>query len=190
VSVPAELDAVDLLEALDPLSVPSYVIGRDGRLRWLNAAAKRMFGDLEGQEFETVVAPEYRERARAERARKLRGTMSSEYELEVIDAEGRRVVAEVNSVALKEDEHVLAIFGLLQPIRVAGTNERRGMLTPRQREVLRLLAEGASTTQIASELHVTRETVRNHIRAVLRALGAHSRLEAVAVARRQGLLGS
>jgi len=56
-------------------------------------------------------------------------------------------------------------------------------LTPRQAEVLRLLEQGRSTTQIAAELHLSRETVRNHVRQVLHALGASSRLEAVAVAR-------
>jgi DNA-binding NarL/FixJ family response regulator len=57
-------------------------------------------------------------------------------------------------------------------------------LTPRQAEVLRLLEHGRSTTQIAHELHLSQETVRNHVRHLLRALGVNSRLEAVAVARR------
>jgi len=47
--------------------------------------------------------------------------------------------------------------------------------------VLRLLEQGRSTEQIARELHLSTETVRNHIRALLRSLGAHSRLEAVAI---------
>jgi DNA-binding NarL/FixJ family response regulator len=54
--------------------------------------------------------------------------------------------------------------------------------------VLRLLERGRSTAQIAEQLHLSIETVRNHIRAVLRALDAHSRLEAVAVARREHLV--
>jgi DNA-binding CsgD family transcriptional regulator len=54
--------------------------------------------------------------------------------------------------------------------------------------VLRHLAVGASTEQIARELNISVETVRNHIRAVLRKLGARSRLEAVAKARSQGLI--
>ena len=61
----------------------------------------------------------------------------------------------------------------------------RVFLTPRQAEVLRLLERGRSTEQIADQLHLSLETVRNHIRAVLRALNVHSRLEAVAVARRE-----
>jgi DNA-binding NarL/FixJ family response regulator len=55
-------------------------------------------------------------------------------------------------------------------------------LTPRQAEVLDLLERGRSTRQIAEELHLSVETVRNHIRHLLRAMGAHSRLEAVAIA--------
>jgi two-component system, NarL family, nitrate/nitrite response regulator NarL len=56
-------------------------------------------------------------------------------------------------------------------------------LTPRQAEVLQLLERGRSTAQIAEELHLSRETVRNHVRHLLHAVGATSRLEAVAVAR-------
>jgi DNA-binding NarL/FixJ family response regulator len=48
---------------------------------------------------------------------------------------------------------------------------------------LRLLEHGRSTQQIAEELHLSPETVRNHVRHVLRNLGVHSRLEAVALAR-------
>jgi DNA-binding NarL/FixJ family response regulator len=61
-------------------------------------------------------------------------------------------------------------------------------LTPRQLEVLQLLARGITTDGIAADLHLSRETVRNHVRAVLERLGATSRLEAVAFARRDGLV--
>ena len=43
---------------------------------------------------------------------------------------------------------------------------------------------------LAGELHLSLETVRNHVRGILRALGVHSRLEAVAVARREHLVAS
>ena len=56
-------------------------------------------------------------------------------------------------------------------------------LTPRQIEVLQLLERGRSTAQIADELHLSQDTVRNHIRRLMRTLGAHSRLEAVFLAR-------
>jgi DNA-binding NarL/FixJ family response regulator len=63
------------------------------------------------------------------------------------------------------------------------TREPHPHLTPRQAEVLRLLEHGRSTSQIADQLHLSQETVRNHVRHLLRALGVNSRLEAVAVAR-------
>lgn len=61
-------------------------------------------------------------------------------------------------------------------------------LTPRQREILRLLSAGASTDEIANELFISKETVRNHVRQILKALSAHSRLAAVAKARTLGLV--
>jgi len=61
-------------------------------------------------------------------------------------------------------------------------------LTPRQREVLTLLGEGRPARQIAHTLVISETTVRNHIRAILRELGAHSQLEAVAKARLLGIV--
>ena len=63
-----------------------------------------------------------------------------------------------------------------------------GVLTPRQTEILALIANGESTKEIAQMLHISEETVRNHVRHALRRLRAHSRAEAVAVAYRTGLL--
>ena len=58
--------------------------------------------------------------------------------------------------------------------------ERGPALTPRQREILGLLAQGVRARQIASRLKLSETTVRNHIQAILLALGVHSQLEAVA----------
>jgi DNA-binding NarL/FixJ family response regulator len=60
-------------------------------------------------------------------------------------------------------------------------------LTPREREVLALLAEGASNKAIARALSVSVRTVKFHVASLTEKLGARSRLEAVAVARRAGL---
>lgn len=54
--------------------------------------------------------------------------------------------------------------------------------------MLRLLATGASTKGIATELHLSVNTVRNHIQQVLVKLGAHSKLEAVSIALQGGLV--
>jgi PAS domain S-box-containing protein len=61
-------------------------------------------------------------------------------------------------------------------------------LTRRELEILRMIATGMSTKAAADKLHVSPATVRNHVQNILGKLGAHSRLEAVAVATRQRLL--
>src|SRR5436190_1055149 len=58
----------------------------------------------------------------------------------------------------------------------------------REREVLTLLDRGLGVGRIASELGITRNPARNYVQAVLTKLGAHSQLEALAIARREGLL--
>lgn len=63
-------------------------------------------------------------------------------------------------------------------------------LTPRQLEVLRLLAEGRSTAEIATELGLRETTVRNYVANLLAALGAHTRLQAVIAAKKARLIES
>ncbi|TMB95735.1 MAG: response regulator transcription factor [Chloroflexi bacterium] len=61
-------------------------------------------------------------------------------------------------------------------------------LTARELEVLRLLANGSSTSAASTLLGISTATLRAHVQAILRKLGAHSRLEAVAEAARLGLI--
>jgi PAS domain S-box-containing protein len=61
-------------------------------------------------------------------------------------------------------------------------------LTRRELEVLRLLARGAETPEIARELGISSTTARNHIQHLLEKLGAHTRLQVVSLAHRSGLL--
>ena len=61
-------------------------------------------------------------------------------------------------------------------------------LTPRELEVLRALATGLSTAEIGARLSVSVNTVRTHVQNVTGKLGAHSKLEAVAIAMRRGLV--
>jgi DNA-binding NarL/FixJ family response regulator len=61
-------------------------------------------------------------------------------------------------------------------------------LTPREIEVLKLLADGVSNQQIAEKLVLSMHTVRNHVQNVITKLGAHSKLEAVATAVREGII--
>jgi DNA-binding NarL/FixJ family response regulator len=63
-------------------------------------------------------------------------------------------------------------------------------ISAREQEVLELLGQGASTAGIAGQLFLSVHTVRNHVQSILTKLGAHSKLEAVAIATREGLLSS
>ncbi|HXL78134.1 MAG TPA: response regulator transcription factor [Candidatus Eisenbacteria bacterium] len=73
-------------------------------------------------------------------------------------------------------------------------NKRREMdsqlesLTPREKEVLRLMAEGMSSRDIAARLGISYTTVRTHIRSLGSKLGVHSKLEVIVKARELGLI--
>jgi PAS domain S-box-containing protein len=183
-----ERSSIELTGTLRNVKVPSFVAGSDGTITWLNDAAERTFGDLRGRPFTTVVAPEHAGIVRRQLQRKLRGEPVTDYEVDVFTADGRRRRAEISSVPIENGDDCHAVFGVVLPGEPRDRPPRAPRLTPRQEQVLQLLGEGASTEQIAAMLDVRRETVRNHVRHVLRALGAHSRLEAVAFAHRQGLL--
>lgn len=66
----------------------------------------------------------------------------------------------------------------------------RQSLTARETDVLRLLAVGQCNKTIARELEISSSTVKSHVQAILRKLSAASRIEAVSLADRRGLLGS
>jgi PAS domain S-box-containing protein len=180
----------DVERAMTDVNVPSYIIDRSGTIAWLNPAAEKIVGDVRGQRFTDVVAPEDRPRAKEAFARKIVGQEKvTDAEVELRGADGREISVEVSSVPLKEGHQIVGVFGLLsRPPSPPKSPRPHAKLTPRQREVLSLLVHGSSTNQIATQLHLSRETVRNHIRGVLQALEVHSRVEAVATARAEGLV--
>ena len=174
----------DVERALERIGVPSYVLDTTGVVRWINPAAARLLGDIRGRHFTSVVAPEDSRLARELFARKVLGTAPATDATGVlISTTGTRVAVEVSGVPLKNGERVVGVFGLIEDRPDEPTTAPHPHLTPRQAEVLRLLEQGLSTKQIAQELHLSTETVRNHVRHLLRTLGVHTRLEAVAAAR-------
>jgi PAS domain S-box-containing protein len=189
--VVSELEALggEIEDAMERVRVPAYVIDRHGIIRWLNAAALKLVGDVRGRHFTSVVAPEETRRAREIFTRNLLGPPSgSDNTIVGIDATGDRRAVEVSAVPLRSGGRVIGVFGQAKHIDEGEPPmPPHPSLTPRQGEVLQLLERGRSTVQIAAELHLSTETVRNHIRHVLRALGAHSRLEAVAIWRHDHL---
>ena len=61
-------------------------------------------------------------------------------------------------------------------------------LTPREKQLLNLASEGMKTVQIANQLFISTETVRNHFKNIFPKLGVHSRTEAVGLALRHGVI--
>jgi DNA-binding CsgD family transcriptional regulator len=65
---------------------------------------------------------------------------------------------------------------------------RETELSERERDVLKLLAKGLTTTTVAGRLNISRTTVNNHIQHILRKLDSHTRLEAIRRAEHAGLI--
>jgi DNA-binding CsgD family transcriptional regulator len=92
----------------------------------------------------------------------------------------------ISTIVLRDDADLTVLHPLREATEgapAATAADPRPCLTRRQREILYLLVEGIRVRQIATRLTLSETTVRNHIRAILRELGAHSQLEAVARAR-------
>jgi DNA-binding CsgD family transcriptional regulator len=178
-------------DALSEIRVPAFIISRDGVIRWQNARATEVVGETRGRHFSSVVAPDVVHQARVEFAKQVVGTArTADRRLVMRSADGARAAVEVHTVSLDDGRRVVGVFGIMEVETEHASPAPLGeALTPRQHQVLVELSRGASTEQIAASLGVARETVRNHVRGVLRALRVHSRLEAVAEARRRGLLG-
>ena len=70
---------------------------------------------------------------------------------------------------------------------VAGKGQM-DVLTPREREILQLLADGMSNVDVAAKLFISQETVKSHVRHILAKLEADTRTQAVAIALREAMI--
>jgi DNA-binding CsgD family transcriptional regulator len=182
--------AHQLPPALEEINVPSYVIDSSGRIRWLNQAAKDLVGDVTGRLYTSLIELEDLPRARSRFTSNLRGDAHGDFAVDLVGLDGEKHRVEISSVPLRSRHRAIGMFGLVRPWQEGNPRAPRidGRLTHRQHEILEELASGQSTDQIAVKYHLSRETVRNHIRHILQRLGAKSRLEAVAIARRDQIL--
>jgi DNA-binding CsgD family transcriptional regulator len=185
------LGGADITAALEELPVRSFVIDRDGVVRWVSKSGLADVGDRVGERWTSLFDDANIRRIRETVERALKAGESAELTIEVKERDGRVHRRDVSIAPLRGGGSVLGLFGIAGPDRarprtsepVAGSD-----LTERQLAVLQLLAEGRSTSQIADELVVSTTTVRNHIAHVLARLGAHTRVQALIVASRAGLI--
>ncbi len=107
------------------------------------------------------------------------------------DANADELVATVRTVATGLtvlDPSLISELSALPVARTSSGNPGEETLTPRETEVLQLLAGGLPNKTIAAQLGISEHTAKFHVSAVLSKLGAASRTEAVTTAARRGLL--
>jgi two-component system, NarL family, nitrate/nitrite response regulator NarL len=102
------------------------------------------------------------------------------------DADGDRIAAALGAAARGLVALEGALAGWLRPPAVA-PGEAEG-LTPRESEVLALLAEGLPNKVIAQRLGISERTAKFHVESILGKLGAESRSEAIVIAARRGMV--
>lgn len=105
------------------------------------------------------------------------------------DASSGEVLAAVqaasNGMAVVDPEELEALLAAGTPAPVSA---EASVLTPREREVLRMMAEGAANKIIAWKLGISEHTVKFHVASILGKLHAATRAEAVAIGMRRGLI--
>lgn len=188
----ARLHDVDLW-LVDSLVVPASLHDVNGRFLRVNAAAEQASGWSNawwlGRHFTEPLPPGAREKVAAHFQRAVERGEPADFETVFVDASGQLRGVRAQHLPLRAGEEIVAILILAFEAAVEPIGqEPEPQLTRRQREILELIASGHSTSEIAATLTLSKETIRNHVRNLLGALGVHTRLEAIAAARRLGLL--
>jgi PAS domain S-box-containing protein len=191
------LQAVDLW-LVDALVVPASLHDLDGRFVHMNAAAERASGTsnahLRGRHFTELLPQEARENVEAQFRRAVDRGEPTDFETAFVDASGQLRGTRAQHLPLRDGDSIVGVVILAFDVRRHPSEPLRlrpdPRLTPRQREVLALIASGLSTGEVAQELTLSPETVRNHLRNAFKELRAHSRVEAIASAQRLGLLAA
>jgi PAS domain S-box-containing protein len=186
------------LSLVDRLVVPASLHDVEGRFVHVNAAAERASGhskaELLGGHFTDLLHPEARKAVVAQFRRAVERGEPTHFETVFIDAAGHLRGVGAQHLPLRDGDTIVGVLILAfdvrrppsEPIRVKADPR----LTSRQRQILELVASGLSTAEVAKELTLSSETVRNHLRSVFRELGVHNRVEAIVAAQRIGLLAA
>lgn len=187
--------ASEIIAALDEVPSRAALLNDRGDVRWQNRASLEVWGSVTGKHFTASVPPTEIAEVQAALDAVLGGGSPVDTFVQRLvagDVNYVGVLGRLNAIELHDGTKIVVVLslgdvpaaGALAESVAAGKAE----LTPRQLDVLRLLDAGRSTTEIAQELRLSKTTVRNHIASLLTALDAHSRLQAVAIARSSGIL--
>jgi DNA-binding NarL/FixJ family response regulator len=104
------------------------------------------------------------------------------------DRAASEVASAVRSAAAGEAVISPALLARLLPKLNRGFRATADDLTERELVILRLVARASTNQAIADELHLSVNTIRNYMQSILAKLGAHSKLEAVAIAVKKGIV--
>jgi PAS domain S-box-containing protein len=172
--------------------VPMFVVDDERRYVNVNAAGLEMLNisaeEILGRRIDDFTAGDLRDEiGRTWLKFRQQGSMTGRWPLRLPSGQ----VVEVRYIAASDvlpGRHlavvVMADLEHVGPLMATGG---RG-LTPREREVLALLAAGKNTAGVAEHLVVSPDTARTHIRHILEKLEAHTRAQAIAIAIRHGEL--
>jgi PAS domain S-box-containing protein len=156
----------------------------DRRYVELNDAALRLFGvgpgELEGRHSDELVPDDFLEEV-PKRWNAFIAQGHAHGHLALALPSGRRVEIEYSSTA-----NVLPGRHLTILLELDGVGAPRESLTPREREVVSAIAQGATTPEIASQLFISPTTVDTHVRKAMLRLGAKNRAHLIALALQQG----
>jgi PAS domain S-box-containing protein len=183
--------------SIDGLRVPASVHDVDGRFVHLNAAAERASGRSReywlGRTYTDPLPADTRASVIEHFRRAVEDGEPTDFETAFVDAAGIRRGVRAQQLPVWSGETIVGVLILAFDARSEPSPLGRSAaprLTPRQREILELIDAGLSTIEMAERLTLSVDTVRNHVRSLLSELGVHTRLEAVVMARRLGLLAT
>jgi DNA-binding CsgD family transcriptional regulator len=190
----------DMMGTFESLTTgsPAFVVGAAQRVSSWNAAMVELTGipasDAIGQpchEVMSEVGDLNAARCRRDCAvlRQVRAGWSARSTPLLLTRDGKRRPAELLTISAPGEPG--GVLHLVAPTGPAVEDDPAvvdSSITPRQRDVLTLLAAGSSVSSIAERLVLSESTVRNHVRAILIAFGVHSMLQAVVEGRSRGLV--
>lgn len=193
-------------EVVATTAEPAFAVDCGGKILACNVAAERFLGyrrsELLGRSCWKILkgrdlfSNRYCDRTCSIRAMALAGEPIHATELLFRHADGSAIQVNMSAFVVlgKRGKEIVHILRGVSPreeqrrLSHASSEQADSRLSSRQLEVLRHLADGRGTREIAELLCIAPSTVRHHIQRILHRLRAHRRLEAVALARRIGLL--